>query len=84
MFFDGASSRESVGVGVVFLSPTQETISLSYKLEFETINNVAEDEALVLGLRVAKDMKIEEMEVFGDVELIVHQVKIYIKLSTPS
>jgi hypothetical protein len=29
MFFDGASSRESFGVGVVFLSPTQETISLS-------------------------------------------------------
>jgi hypothetical protein len=32
MFFDGASSRESVGAGVVFISPTQETISLSYKL----------------------------------------------------
>jgi len=28
-----------------------------------------------LGLRVAKDMKIEELVVFGDVELIVHQVK---------
>jgi len=41
MFFDGASSRESVGVGVVFISPTQETISLSYKLEFGTTNNVA-------------------------------------------
>jgi hypothetical protein len=32
MFFDGASSREGVGVGVVFISPTQETISLSYRL----------------------------------------------------
>jgi ribonuclease HI len=41
MFFDGASSRENVGVGVVFISPAQETISLSYKLEFETTNNVA-------------------------------------------
>jgi ribonuclease HI len=75
MFFYGAYSRESVGVGVVFLSPTQETIYLSYKLEFETINNMAEYEALVLGLRVAKDMKIEELMVFGDVKLIVHQVK---------
>jgi ribonuclease HI len=75
MFFDGASSRESVGAGVVFISPTQETISLSCKLEFETTNNVAEYEALVLGLRAAKDMKIEELAVFGDAELIVHQVK---------
>jgi hypothetical protein len=32
MFFDGASSKEGVGVGVVFVSPTQETITLSYKL----------------------------------------------------
>jgi ribonuclease HI len=35
---------------------------------------VAEYEALVLGLRAAKYMKIEELVVFGDVELIVHQV----------
>jgi ribonuclease HI len=75
MFFDGASSREGVGAGVVFISPTQETISLSCKLEFETTNNVAEYEALVLGLRAAKDMNIEELAVFGDAELIVHQVR---------
>ena len=30
MFFDGASSREGVGAGVVFVSPCQEIISLSY------------------------------------------------------
>jgi hypothetical protein len=48
---------------------------LSYKLEFETTNNVVEYEALVLGLRAAKDMSIEELAVFGDAKLIVHQVK---------
>jgi hypothetical protein len=32
MFFDGASSKEGAGAGVVFVSPTQKTISLSYKL----------------------------------------------------
>jgi ribonuclease HI len=75
MFFDGASSREGVGVGVVFVSPVQEIISLSYKLEFETTNNVAEYEALVLGLRAAKDMGIKEISVFGDAELIVQQIR---------
>jgi ribonuclease HI len=75
MFFDGASSRESIGDGVVFISPIQETISLSYKFEFETSNNVVEYEALVLVLRAAKDIKIEELTMFGEVELIVHQVK---------
>ena len=34
IFFDGASSREGASVGVVLVSPVQEIISLSYKLEF--------------------------------------------------
>ena len=75
MFFNGASSKEGAGARVIFVSPTQETISLSYKLEFETTNNVAEYEALVLGLREAKDMGIGELSVFGDAELIVHHIK---------
>jgi ribonuclease HI len=54
MFFDGASSSIGVGAGVIFILPCQETISLSYKLEFETTNNVVEYEALVLGMRAAK------------------------------
>jgi ribonuclease HI len=74
MFFDGASSSEGVGAGVVFMSPSQETISLSYKLEFETTNNVAEYEALVLGMRAANEMGIKDIEVFGDAELIIQQV----------
>jgi hypothetical protein len=36
---------------------------------------VAEYEALVLGLRDAKDTGIEEISIFGDAELIVHQIK---------
>jgi ribonuclease HI len=75
IFFDGASSKEGVGVGVVLVSPAQETISLSYKLEFKATNNVAEYEALTLGLRATKDMGIEEISIFGDAELIVHQVR---------
>jgi ribonuclease HI len=75
MFFDGASSREGAGAGVAFVSPAQETISLSYKLEFEATNNVAEYEALVLGLRAAREMGIQEIVVFGDAELVVQQVR---------
>jgi ribonuclease HI len=75
IFFDGASFKEGTGVGVVLVSLAQETIALSYKLEFEATNNVAEYEALVLGLRAAKDMGFEEISIFGDDELIVHQVR---------
>jgi ribonuclease HI len=44
---------------VVLVSPSQETIALSYKLEFEATNNVVKYEALVLGLRATKGMGIE-------------------------
>jgi ribonuclease HI len=37
-------------------------ITLSYKLEFETTNNIEEYEALVLGLRAAKDMAIDRLD----------------------
>jgi hypothetical protein len=74
MFFDGACSRESAGEGVVFVSPSKETIHLSFKLDFKVTNNIAEYEALVLGLNVAKDMNIQGLKVYGDDDLI-QQIK---------
>jgi ribonuclease HI len=66
MFFDGSSSKDIAGARVVFVSLSRETISLSYKLEFEATSNVAEYEAPGLGLRAAKDMGIKQISVFGD------------------
>jgi ribonuclease HI len=75
IFFYGASSSEGAGAGVVFMSPCQEVVSLSYKLEFEATNNVVEYEALVLDMRAAKKMGIKEIAIFGDAELIIQQVR---------
>jgi hypothetical protein len=58
MFFDGACSKESARAGVVFSSPSKETIHFSFKLDFKVTNNIEEYEALVLGLNAAKDMNI--------------------------
>jgi len=74
MFFDGACSNEAAWEGVVLVSLTQEYIHLSFKLTFEVTNNIAEYEALVLGLSAAKEMGIKGMKVFGDANLIIQQV----------
>jgi ribonuclease HI len=77
MFFDGASSCLEVGAGVIFVAPdNQFVIPFSYRLQWNIYhtNNVCEYGALVLGLEAAKKMKIKNLEVFGDVELIVKQV----------
>ena len=50
-------------------------MKLMYKLEFVTTNNTAEYEALLLGLKAAKDLGIQQIAAFGDSELVVQQVK---------
>lgn len=67
MYFDDASSKEGAGVGVLFVSPTNEQIPLSYKLEFGNrgvTNNVSEYEAIVFGLEVVCRMGITLISIF--------------------
>ena len=44
-------------------------------LEFEASNNVAENEALLLGLETTKDMGINMLNIKGDSDLVVLQIK---------
>ena len=74
MYFDGASTQSSAGAGVVLISPSKENIHLSYKLDFKTTNNIAEYEALLLGVKDAKEMGIMCINIFGDANLIIEQV----------
>ena len=47
----------------------------SFKLEFDSTKNVAEYEALISGLQVAKQMGFQCISIFGDSELIKRQNK---------
>ena len=58
MYFDGDNTQSSASVGVVLISPSKENIHLSYKLDFKTTNNITEYEALLLGVKAAKEMGI--------------------------
>ena len=75
MYFDGSSSKEGARAGIVLISYGGDLVSLMYKLEFVTTNNTVEYEALILGLKAAKYMGIQQISVFGDSELVVQQVR---------
>ena len=75
MFFDGASSKEGLGVGVVFVSPKKNTFRYSFTLNFSCTNNIAEYEALLLGLKVVVHHGIKKLHVIGDFELVISQIK---------
>jgi len=55
MYFDGSSNKEGAEVGVWVRSPDKVTYLHSFKLMFKCTNNVAEYEALMLGLNVLKE-----------------------------
>ena len=66
MSFDGACSKAGKGVDIVITSPSNKKINFAYILEFDASNNVAEYEALLLGLEIAKDMGIHVLSIKGD------------------
>ena len=75
MSFDGATRNKGVGAGVWIRPPIGEPKFLSYTLEFRCTNNVAEYEALILGLKALKDLQAQRIDIRGDSELVIRQVQ---------
>jgi ribonuclease HI len=72
MSFDGAVSREGDGYGI-WVSPLEENTKLcSYKVTFECTNNMAEYEALILGLQVLKELGMQRIAVREDSKMIIN------------
>ena len=66
MYFDGSIRKEGVGAGKWIIYPNRDSKVYSFKLTFECTNNVAEYEALLLGLNSLKELKAKRIDVFGD------------------
>ena len=45
------------------------------RFSFKTSNNQAEYEALIAGLRIAKDLKVKKLRAYSDSQLVVGQTK---------
>ena len=75
MNFDGVHSKYGKGVRFSISSPRGQVFNFSFRLEFEATNNVVEYEELLLGLEIAKDMGIKMLNIRGDCDLIILQVK---------
>ncbi|XP_020258925.1 uncharacterized protein LOC109835356 [Asparagus officinalis] len=82
MFFDGASRAAAaaadgsivVGVGVVLTSPHNHVLPRAFSLTEPCTNSVAEYNALLIGLELAKELGIKHLEAYGDSQLIVKQM----------
>ena len=74
MVFDGASNALGNGIGVVIISPKGFHTPFTSRLCFECMNNMAEYEACILGLKVAIDLRIKLLDVYRDSALVINQV----------
>ncbi|KAL0289038.1 UNVERIFIED_CONTAM: hypothetical protein Scaly_2714700 [Sesamum calycinum] len=74
MYFDGASHKEGAGAGVVFVTLEGEVLPYSFTLTQNYSNNVAEYQALILGLEIVVDAKQLPLKVYGDSQLVVNQL----------
>lgn len=64
LFFDGSKCQHGKGAGVVLIPLGGEPIPLSFKLNFDYTNNIAEYEALVLGLQTVILLGIKTINIF--------------------
>ncbi|KAL0421228.1 UNVERIFIED_CONTAM: hypothetical protein Slati_3145700 [Sesamum latifolium] len=74
MYFDGASHKERASAGVIFITSDGEVLPYSFTLTQNCSNNVAEYQALILGLEMAVDIKQLHIKVFGDSKLVINQL----------
>ena len=77
MHFDGSKLFGGYGAGVVLTSPKGDKLSYVLQIHFEPcMNNIAEYEALLHGLKVAKEMGIRRIMCYGDSDLVAQQVSV--------
>ena len=71
MQFYGSKMKNGLGSGIVLTSPKGDQLQYVLQIHFATSNNVAEYEALVHGIKLAKEIGIQNIVYFGDSDLVV-------------
>jgi ribonuclease HI len=74
MYFDGSLNINGVGVGVYFISPSGDMLSYVLRIHFKASNNAAKYEIALHDLRIAIELDIKRLMVFGDSALVINQV----------
>lgn len=61
LFIDGSSGETGSGAGIFLESSEGHKLNCAVRFDFKTSNNAAEYEALLAGLRLAKEMKVKRL-----------------------
>jgi ribonuclease HI len=71
---DGASNLRGSGAGVVLEGPDGVMIEQSLRFAFRASSNQAEYEALIAGMKLAREMEVTDLRAKSDSQLVTNQV----------
>ncbi|GKV15413.1 hypothetical protein SLEP1_g26207 [Rubroshorea leprosula] len=74
LYVDGASSSKGSRAGALLHGPEGYRSEHALKFNFDATNNIAEYEALLLGLQLALQLQISVIQVYSDSQLVVNQI----------
>ncbi|GKV48213.1 hypothetical protein SLEP1_g55039 [Rubroshorea leprosula] len=74
LYVDGASSSKGSRASAFLIGPEGYRSEHALKFNFDATNNMAEYEALLLGLQLVLELKVMAIRVYSDSQLVVNQV----------
>nr|GEZ43241.1 reverse transcriptase domain-containing protein [Tanacetum cinerariifolium] len=74
LFTDGSSCVDGSGAGLILTNPDEVKFTYALRFQFTASNNEAEYEALIVGLRIATQMGVKNIQANVDSKPVANQV----------
>ncbi|XP_066373826.1 uncharacterized protein [Miscanthus floridulus] len=74
MYFAGTLNINGARAGIIFITPTKDKLRYVLRIHFPASNNIAEYEACLHGLRIAIELGVKHLMVYGDSALVINQL----------
>jgi ribonuclease HI len=71
MYFDGSLNIDGAGASLYFISPSEDKLRYILRIHFKASNNATEYKTALHGLRIAIELGIKRLMVFGDSALVI-------------
>nr|GEX36123.1 reverse transcriptase domain-containing protein [Tanacetum cinerariifolium] len=79
LFKDGSSRIDSFGAGLILTNPEGAEFTYTLRFKFDATNNEAEYEALIAGLRIAKQIGVKNLQTNMNSRLVANQHFSFVK-----
>ena len=74
MYFDGALNINGAGASILFITSTKDKLQYVLWIHFPASNNATKYEACLHGLRIAIELGVKCLMVYGDSTLVINQL----------